>query len=164
MLPKTMTLATLARATAVACAALALGGVWVASASADRIPNKVAVFAALDKVTARISRLEVELDQTVQFGALTVTPRTCFTRPPTEPPKTTAFVEVQEIKLDGNQQPIFRGWMFAQSPGLHAVEHPVFDIWLTDCQGGDEVAATASNQDGEQPVKKKKKKRRVKRQ
>ncbi len=146
-------------------AALAIGAVWVASASAERIPNKIAIFAALDKVTARISKLEVPLDQTVQFGALKLTARSCFTRPPTEAPKTTAFVEVQEIKLDGTEQQIFNGWMFAQSPGLHAVEHPVFDVWLTDCQGGDEVAASAEGeqQGNEQPVKKKKK-RRVKRQ
>lgn len=148
--------------TAATIAALGIGSLWVASACAERIPNKTAVFAALDKVTARISKLEVPLDQTVQFGALKVTARSCFTRPPTEAPKTTAFVEVQEIKLDGTEQPIFNGWMFAQSPGLHAVEHPVFDVWLTDCQGGDEVAA-ATEENGEQPVKKKKK-RRVKRQ
>jgi hypothetical protein len=134
-------------------------------ATAERLKNKVAVFAALDKVTARISKLEVPLDQTVQFGALKVTARSCFTRPPTEAPKTTAFVQVQELKLDGTEQPIFNGWMFAQSPGLHAVEHPVFDVWLTDCQGAAEVAASASDdeQTGE-AVPKKKKKRRVKRQ
>jgi hypothetical protein len=148
---------------ALVAAAAAVGALWVVSASAERIPNTVAIFAALDKVTARISKLEVQLDQTVQFGALKVTARSCFTRPPTEPPKTTAYVEVQEIKLDGSEAPIFRGWMFAQSPGLHAVEHPVFDVWLTDCEGGDKVAVTAGeDQAGEQPVKKKK--RRVKRQ
>lgn len=153
------------RLTALSACALALLGLWVASASADRIVNTVAIFAALDKVTARISKLEVPLDQTVQFGALKVTPRSCFTRSPTEPPKTTAFVEVEEIKLDGGEQPIFSGWMFAQSPGLNAVEHPVFDVWLTDCQGGDEIAASVEGeqQGDEQPVKKKKK-RRVKRQ
>jgi len=152
------------RFAACAVAAIGLGGLWVAPASAERITNKIAIFAALDKVTARISRLEVPLDQTVQFGALKVTARSCFTRPPTEPPKTTAFVEVQEIKLDGSEQPIFHGWMFAQSPGLHAVEHPVFDVWLTDCQDGEEVTATAEgDQQGEQPIKIKKK-RRVKRQ
>jgi hypothetical protein len=140
--------------------ACAVGALWSTAAAADRIPNKVAIFAALDKVTARISKLEVPLDQTVQFGALKVTARSCFTRPPTEPPKTTAFVEVAEIKLDGSEAPIFHGWMFAQSPGLHAVEHPVFDVWLTDCQGGEEVAAAAT-ESGEQPIKKK---RRVKRQ
>ena len=97
-----------------------------------RIENQIAVFAALDKVTARISKLEVPLGETVKFGALKVTPRTCFTRQPTEPPKTSTFVEVQETQLDGQEKKIFSGWMFAESPGLNAVEHPVYDVWLTD--------------------------------
>jgi hypothetical protein len=105
-----------------------------AGARAERIENGVAVFAALDKVTARTSKFEVPLDETVQFGALKVTPRVCFSRPATEQPKTTSFVEVTEIELDGEEKPIFTGWMFAESPGINAVEHPVFDVWLTDCQ------------------------------
>ena len=102
-------------------------------ARAQRIDNAVAVFAALDKVTAKISRLEVPLNQTVTFGALKITPRVCYSRAPTEPPKTTSFVEVEETQLDGKEKRIFSGWMFADSPGLNAVEHPVFDVWLTDC-------------------------------
>jgi hypothetical protein len=104
-----------------------------APAAAQRIENSVAVFAALDKVTAKISKLEVPLNQTATFGALKVTPRVCFTRAPTEAPKTTTFVEVDEKLLDGKEKRIFTGWMFADSPGLNAVEHPVFDVWLTDC-------------------------------
>ena len=97
-----------------------------------RIENQVAVFAALDKVTARISKLEVPLGETVKFGALKVTPRSCFTRQATEPPKTSTYVEVQELQLDGQEKKLFAGWMFAESPGLNAVEHPVYDVWLTD--------------------------------
>jgi hypothetical protein len=104
-----------------------------APSSAQRIENAVAIFAALDKVTAKISRLEVPLNETKSFGALRVTPRVCYTRAPTEPPKTTSFVEVDETQLDGKEKRIFTGWMFADSPGLNAVEHPVFDVWLTDC-------------------------------
>ena len=113
--------------------ALASGLAWQ-PASAQKIENPVAVFAALDKVTARISPLEIRIGETVRFGALTVTPRVCYSRPPTEPPLTSVFVEVDEIKLSGEKQRIFTGWMFAQSPGLHAVEHPVFDVWLTSCK------------------------------
>lgn len=110
--------------------ALVIGG----AAHADRIENGVAVFSALDKVTARTSKFEVPLNSTAQFGALKVTPRVCYSRPPEEQPKTTSFVEVDEIQLDGQEKRIFTGWMFAESPGLNAVEHPVFDVWLTDCQ------------------------------
>ncbi len=110
------------------------GVVLPAAAQAERLENGVAVFAALDKVTATIRKLEVPLDQTVEFGALKVTPRVCYSRPPTEQPKTTSFVEVEEVQLDGEQKRIFTGWMFAESPGLNAVEHPVFDVWLTGCE------------------------------
>ncbi len=103
-------------------------------AEAYKIKNKIAVFAALDKVTARISRLEIPLNETVTFGALRITPRVCYTRPPTQPPWTSSFVEVDEVMLDGTTRRIFTGWQFAQSPSIHPVEHPVFDVWLTNCK------------------------------
>jgi len=106
----------------------------VLPARADRIENGVAVFSALDKVTARISKFEVELNKTVEFGALRVTPRVCYSRPPTEEPKTTSFVEVDETQLDGTEKRIFTGWMFAESPGLYGLEHPTYDVWLTACE------------------------------
>ncbi|MGA8435394.1 MAG: DUF2155 domain-containing protein, partial [Methyloceanibacter sp.] len=84
---------------------------------ADKVQNTIAVFAALDKVTGRISHLEIPINQTVQFGALKVTPRVCYSRPPTEPPNTASFTEVDEIKLNGEVERIFTGWMFAESPG-----------------------------------------------
>ena len=115
----------------VACAAVFAAG----PARADKISNPIAVFAGLDKITARITAFEVAVDETVQFGALRVTPRVCYSRPPTEPPLTSAFVEVDEELIDKSVKRIFTGWMFADSPGLHAVEHPVFDVWLTDCKG-----------------------------
>jgi hypothetical protein len=65
-----------------------------------------------------------------------MTPRVCYSRPPTESPNTDAFVEVDEVTLQGEIKRIFTGWMFAASPGLHAVEHPIYDVWITDCKGG----------------------------
>jgi hypothetical protein len=122
----------------------------IAPAHAQRIENQVAVFAALDKVTARIQRLEVKLGETQKFGALKITPRTCYSRPPTEPPKTTTFVEVEETDIDGKQKRLFSGWMFAESPGLNAVEHPVYDVWLTECGSPKNapVAAATSGRPG----------------
>jgi len=139
---------------AIRCAATAALVLIVASANAahaQRLENGKAVFAALDKVTARISKLEVKLGQTVRFGALKVTPRACYSRPPTEPPKTSTFVEIDEILLDGKENRIFSGWMFAESPGLNAVEHPVFDVWLTECADPTRpaVAQTPQRQRGE---------------
>jgi hypothetical protein len=133
---------------AAVCAMVAVA----APASAQRIDNAVAVFAALDKVTAKISRLEVPLNQTASFGALKITPRVCYSRAPTEPPKTTSFVEVDETQLDGKQKRIFAGWMFADSPGLNAVEHPVFDVWLTDCSQPQRGAGPRPPQGGGPPA------------
>lgn len=108
-------------------------------AMADRIKNPTAVFAGLDKVTGRIISFEVAIDETVQFGALQITPRVCWTRPPTEAPRTDGFVEVDEVTFNNEYRRIFTGWMFADSPGLHGVEHAIYDVWLTDCKGGTEV-------------------------
>lgn len=133
----------------------ALSSTAALPAAADPIRHPTAVFAGLDKTTGRIINFDVAIDETVQFGALQVTPRVCNTRPQTEAPQTTSFVEVDEQaaksdqKRDSNTKSeakpeakrVFSGWMFAASPGLHGVEHPVYDVWLVDCKGGKEVVA-----------------------
>ena len=106
----------------------------IAEPPTQKIPNQAAVFSGLDKITGRIISFDVAINETVQFGALQVTPRVCYTRPPTETPNTDGFVEVDEVTLQGEVRRIFTGWMFASSPGLHAVEHPIYDVWLTDCK------------------------------
>jgi hypothetical protein len=120
--------------------ALAVAG-SAGGAQADRIKNPTAVFSGLDKITGRIVSFEAAVDETVQFGGLQMTPRICYTRPPTESPNTTSFVEVDEVTLENTYRRIFTGWMFASSPGLSGVEHPVYDIWLVDCKGGTEIIA-----------------------
>jgi hypothetical protein len=139
-------------ASSFAVAAALLIATSAPDARAEQIENPIAVFAALDKVTARIKPLAIPIGKTAKFGALKVTPRICFTRPPTEPPLTTAFVEVDEIKLDGEENRIFTGWMFAQSPGLHAVEHPVFDVWLTSCKTNSGEASIDSEKKSPEPA------------
>lgn len=109
-------------------------------AQVEKITNRVAVFSGIDKITGRIISFDVYVGETVQFGALQVTPKVCYSRPATQKPKTTSFLEVDEITLDRNIRRIFTGWMFADSPGLNAVEHPVYDIWLTGCKMDSEVA------------------------
>lgn len=108
-------------------------------ALADRIRNPTAVYAGLDKITGRIISFEVAIDETVQFGALQITPRVCWTRPPTEAPQTDSFTEVDEVTFSNEYRRIFTGWMYAASPGLHGVEHAIYDVWLTDCKGGTEL-------------------------
>jgi len=129
-------------AAAIAYAMLA-GMAALSPAQADKISHPTAMFAGLDKITGRIISFEVAIDETVQFGSLLITPRACFTRPPTEAPHTTSFVEVEEVVAAEQFKRIFGGWMFAASPGLHGIEHAVYDAWLTDCKGGTEIIRTA---------------------
>lgn len=109
------------------------------SARADKIAHSAALFAGLDKITGRIISFEVAINETVQFGTLQITPRVCYSRPPTEAPRTDGFVEIYEInhnkKSKKKYTKIFSGWMFAGSPGLNGVEHPIYDVWLTACKG-----------------------------
>ena len=112
-----------------------VSAVATAPAYADKFKRPIALFAGLDKITGRIISFEVALNETVQFGSLQITPRACFNRPPTEAPRTDAFAEVDEVEADKSLKRIFAGWMFADSPGLHGIEHPVYDIWLTECKG-----------------------------
>ena len=125
-------------------ATLQPGDEVVTEPPAQKIVNKQAVFAGLDKITGRIIKFDADMGETVQFGALRVKPQACYTRPSTEAANTDAFVEVDEITLQGEVKRIFSGWMFAASPGLHGVEHPIYDIWLTDCKG---PAATVAQQE-----------------
>jgi len=109
------------------------------AAYAERISNPVAEFSGLDKITGRITSFDVYINETVQFGALQVTPKVCYSRTENEAPRTDGFVEVDEITLDRKIRRIFTGWMFADSPGLNAVEHPIYDVWLKDCKQKSDV-------------------------
>jgi hypothetical protein len=104
------------------------------TAFADRISNPVAVFTGLDKITGLTTTFEAKVGETKQFGGLIVKADVCYSRSATEEPKTTSFVEVDEVQLDDSKKRIFSGWMFAQSPGLNAVEHPTYDVWLVNCR------------------------------
>lgn len=106
----------------------------VGPALAETIANPVAEFSGLDKITGRITNFDVYINETVQFGALQITPRACYTRPPTETQRTSVFVEVDQVSLRRSVTRIFTGWMFADSPALNAIDHPVYDIWLMDCK------------------------------
>ena len=122
--------------------ALALGSSFLPqTVLAARIDNPVAVFSGLDKITGRITTFDVYVNETVQFGALQVTPKACYSRDQSEVQKIDGFVEVDEITLDRKIRRIFTGWMFADSPGLNAVEHPIYDVWLKDCKAQSDVPA-----------------------
>ncbi|MGI4851089.1 MAG: DUF2155 domain-containing protein [Janthinobacterium lividum] len=89
----------------------------------------------LNKVTAHISDIVAPVGQKAKFGHLEITARLCQKSPPEDPPESTAYLEIQEVKPDEKPSALFSGWMFASSPAISALEHPVYDIWVLNCQG-----------------------------
>ncbi|TDQ66439.1 uncharacterized protein DUF2155 [Maritalea mobilis] len=116
-----------------------LGWAGANAAFAAPVANPVVALAGLDKVTGRIITFDVYIDETVQFGALQITPRACYSRPPNETQRTSVFLEVDQVSLKQSVTRIFTGWMFADSPALNAVDHSVYDIWLVDCKQSSDV-------------------------
>ena len=88
----------------------------------------------LDKITARITTFEVPLGEEVSFGTLRIIVQACRKRPPEDAPEVAVFLEIDEDRPgESGRQPLFTGWMFASSPALSALEHPVYDVWVIDC-------------------------------
>ncbi len=94
----------------------------------------VAVLQALDTVTARVSTFDAPVNATIKFGTLEIIARTCDKRPPEETPESTAFLDIWEARPGEAVVSVYRGWMFASSPALAAMEHPVYDVWVLDCK------------------------------
>ena len=109
---------------ALACAAPA--------GAADLVFDK-AILQGMDKVSGRIVKVEAPVGQSVRFGTLEIIVRTCRKRPPEETPESAAFIDIWEIKAGEAATSLFRGWMFASSPAISALEHPVYDVWVADC-------------------------------
>jgi len=110
-----------------------LGLVYAAEAGAADLVYDKAILQGMDKVSGRISKIEAPVGQSVRFGTLEIIVRTCRKHPPEDPPEAAAFIDIWEIKTDQPAASLFRGWMFATSPALSALEHPVYDIWVADC-------------------------------
>jgi hypothetical protein len=111
--------------------ALVVGMILMAPAHAD--PYPIAVVQALDKVTGKTDRLNLPVNRTVRLGTLQITARACDKAPPTEPPESAAFLEIKDSKAGGENKMIFSGWMFMSSPSIAAMEHPVYDVVVVDC-------------------------------
>jgi hypothetical protein len=113
----------------------------------DMITEPVAVLQGLDKITARVSEITAPVGQTVRFGTLAITVRDCEKNPPVDRPEDAAFLEIDEIRPGEDNVRRFSGWMFAQSPALSSLEHPVYDVILLDCKGASDTTAKGSPPD-----------------
>jgi len=111
-----------------------MGAIALGAHAAPAHGEGAALLGGLDKVTARVTTLTAPVGETVRFGTLRITARTCEKRPPEEPPESAAFLEIDEIRPGKEPERIFGGWMFASSPALNALEHPVYDVWVIDCR------------------------------
>ena len=114
-------------------AALSSAVLSVNAPQAKEISMNTAKLQAMDKITGRVSVLEAPVNALVNFGSFSILVRACKTRPPEETPDNFAFVDVVDINQNNQQMNIFKGWMISSSPALHAVEHPIYDVWLLKC-------------------------------
>jgi hypothetical protein len=115
-----------------------------ALAPAGALGETVAVLQGLDKVTARISTIEAPAGGQVIFGSLHIRVRACHKRPPEETPESAAFLEIEDVKPGEQPLRVFSGWMFASSPALSALEHPVYDVTLVDCRNTSSSSSESS--------------------
>ena len=105
-----------------------------------------AILRALDKITGRTQTFDLALDEIVKFGSLFIRVRSCQKAPPIETPEAAAFVQIWEKKPGYDPVWIFSNWMFASSPALSAMEHPVYDIWVMDCKNLDKSSSSEENE------------------
>ncbi len=103
------------------------------SAQATEVETNTAKLQAMNKLTGRVSVIDVPVNGEAQFGSFSIVVRACKTRPPEEAPDNFAFVDVVDKKEDGTVSNIFKGWMISSSPALNAIEHPIYDVWLLQC-------------------------------
>ncbi len=120
-----------------------LAGLAIGARPALSLPGETVVMQGLDKVTARVSTFEVPIGVSVRFGTLQIYARACDRTPPEDPPESAAYLEVFEIKPGERRNALFSGWMFASSPALSALEHPVYDVWVLECIPAPPQAAPA---------------------
>ncbi len=103
---------------------------------------EVAVLQGMDKVTARVSTIEAPVGEVVKFGTLEIIARHCDKRPPEETPESASFLDIWEVRQGEAAVSLFRGWMYASSPALSALEHPVYDVWVLDCRKSSSKASS----------------------
>ena len=135
-----------------AVSALATGMILLSASAPEAqqtLSREIAVLQGLDKITARISTLEAPIDEMVTFGSLEIVARTCQQTPPEEAPESAAFLEITDNRPDGPTEQVFKGWMFASSPAVSAMQHAVYDVWVIDCKNASEDIEMQDEAQGE---------------
>lgn len=104
-----------------------------AGAGATMIDHPVVKLQSLDKITARTMTFEARVGSTIKFGPLYIKVQACRKAPPIEQPEAASFLQIWEITAEDTANWVFSGWMFASSPALSPMDHPIYDVWVIDC-------------------------------
>lgn len=102
------------------------------------------ILRGLDKITGRPTNIPAPIGKPVRFATLTITARFCYSTPASETPETTAFVQIEDHRPDQPARRVFSGWMYGSSPGLNGVEHPLYDVWVINCNNAPPAAVAAN--------------------
>jgi hypothetical protein len=121
-----------------------LAAIATPSLAAETIPEPVALLQGLDKISARVSKFEAPVGTPVRFGTLLIRVRDCEKNPAEETPESAAFLEIDEVRPGEVNLRVFSGWMFASSPALSALEHPVYDVNVLECRAASGSASAPS--------------------
>jgi len=92
------------------------------------------IMRGLDKISGRPTILVAPIGKTIQYATLSITARTCYSTPASETPETAAFVQIDDHRPDKPPRRVFSGWMYASSPGLNGMQHPLYDVWVINCR------------------------------
>ncbi|MBE6463116.1 MAG: DUF2155 domain-containing protein [Alphaproteobacteria bacterium] len=103
------------------------------NALSAEIETNSALMQAMDKVTGRVNKITVPVNTKVTYGDFSLVLRSCKKRPAEETPENFAFVDVTDKSFGSEEYNIFRGWILSSAPGINAIEHPIYDIWLLEC-------------------------------
>jgi hypothetical protein len=99
-------------------------------------PGTILMLRGLDKITGKPTDISAPIGKPVHFATLTITARYCYSTPASETPETSAFLQVEDHRPDQGAKRVFSGWMYASSPGLNGMEHPLYDVWVINCSNG----------------------------
>lgn len=96
------------------------------------VPRTTADMVLLEKTRAQTSPVSVAVGQSTTFGSLTITVRSCVTRPPDLPQNSAAFLDITDSRT--GDASVFHGWVLSNTPAVSQMEHPVYDLRLMACR------------------------------
>ena len=100
----------------------------------DSIEGNSLKLQILDKITAQIETIEINVNDTYEYGSLRIEIHACYKRPPEEIPEDFVLLKIFDILKKNYSDKVFQGWMISSSPSATPFEHPIYDVWVKDCK------------------------------